>query len=102
MIKHEIKVEIKDTESLKNLIEEAYFKDGQMGRIMGKNNFLQINESDDINYTIFRDLDGATAKITNESIDGTMRFMVNHVDGDIRLTPISMYCIKEQDKFIFY
>ena len=103
MVKHEIKVEISNTEVLQNLIEKAYFEDGQMGRIMGKENFLPIDESDDINYTIFKDLDGATAKVWNKDIiDGTMRFIVNHQGNDIKLTPVSIYCIKEEGKYIFY
>lgn len=103
MIKHEIKVEISNTEALKSLIEKAYFEDGQMGRIMGKNHFLPIDESDDVNYTIFKDLDGATAKVWNKDIiDGTMRFMINHHGDEIKLTPVSIYCIKEEDKYIFY
>lgn len=103
MIKHEIKVEISSTDALQSLIEKAYFEEGQMGRIMGKDYFLPIDESDDVNYTIFKDLDGATAKIWNKDIiDGTMRFMVNHKDNQIKLTPISIYCIKEEGKYIFY
>lgn len=103
MVKHEIKVEISNTEVLQKLIEKAYFEDGQMGRIMGKENFLPIDESDDINYSIFKDLDGATAKVWNKDIiDGTMRFMVNHQNDEIKLTPVSIYCIKEEGKYIFY
>jgi len=103
MVKHEIKVEISSTDALQSLIEKAYFEEGQMGRIMGKYHFLPIDESDDVNYTIFKDLDGATAKVWNKDIiDGTMRFMVNHKDNEIKLTPISIYCIKEEGKYIFY
>lgn len=103
MVKYEIKVEISNTEELQKLIEKAYFEEGQMGRIMGKDHFLPIDESDDVNYTIFRDLDGATAKVWNKDIiDGTMRFMVNHQGDEIKLTPVSIYCIKEEDKYIFY
>lgn len=103
MIKHEIKVEISNNEALESLIEKAYFEKGQMGRIMGKEHFLEINESDDINYTIFKDLDGATVKITNsEVISGSMRFMVNQNENLIKMTPISIYCIKEEGKYIFY
>lgn len=103
MIRHEIKVQISDTESLKRLIEKAYFEEGQMGKIMGKNHFLPILESDDVNYAIFKDLNGATVKIYNEDIiDGNMRFMVNQNENEIKLNPISIYCIKENNKYIFY
>jgi len=102
MSKHEIKVEFSDNTALENLIEKAYFEEGQLGKILGKNNFLQIEESDVVNYVIFKDLDGATIKITNEMIDGCIRFMIEEIDGNIKLYPISIYCIKEEGKYIFY
>ncbi len=103
MIKHEIKVEFSNTEALKNLINKAYFEEGYMGKIMGKNNYIKVDESvDDIAYTVFRGLNSTTAKITNEIIDGTMRFMIDETQGEVRLYPISIYCIQEEDKYIFY
>jgi len=54
-------------------------------------------------YTIFKGLNSATAKITNEEvIDGTMRFMIDETSGEIRLYPISIYCIQEEERYIFY
>lgn len=104
MIKHEIKVELEHSETLKNIIEKAYFEEGMKGKILGKKNFIKIEESDDINHTIFKGLNGATVKIQNEElIDGSMRFMVDETKGEVRLYPISIYCIKdENDKYIFY
>ncbi len=103
MVKHEIKVEISKPEEIKNLIQKAYFEEGNQGKIMGKNHFLKIEEEDDINYTIFKDLNGATVKISNsEVIDGTMRFMVDELDGEVKLYPISIYAINENGKYIFY
>lgn len=103
MTKHEIRVEYSNSETLKTIIEKSYFEEGQMGKILGKNNFISIDESDDINYTIFKGLNGVTAKITNEEvIDGAMRFMVDETQGDLRLYPISIYCIKEENRYIFY
>ena len=72
-----------------------------MGKILGKKHYLTIDESDEINYTIFKGLNNATVKITNEIIDGSMRFIVDETEGDIRLYPISVYCVKEQ-KYSFY
>jgi hypothetical protein len=104
MIKHEIKVEIEKAEELKNIIEKAYFEEGLKGKILGKKHFIKIEESDDINSVIFKGLDGATVKIQNEElIDGSMRFIVDESQGELRLYPVSIYCIKdENDKYIFY
>ena len=104
MIKHEIKVEFSNSEALKTIIQKAYFEQGQMGKILGKNHFIIVDEStDDVAYTIFKGLNSATAKITNEEvIDGAMRFMIDETSGEIRLYPISIYCIQEEEKYIFY
>lgn len=102
MIKHEIKVELNNSDEIKTIIEKSYFEDGQMGKILGKKHYLTINESDDVNFAIFKGLHNATVKISNQDvIDGNMRFIVDETDGDIKLYPISVYCIKE-DKYIFY
>lgn len=103
MVKHEIKVEISKPVELKNLIEKAYFEEGDRGKVLGKKNFLKITKEDDVNYTIFKDLNGTTVKVTNsEIIDGTMRFMVEESEEDINLYPISIYAIEENSKYIFY
>lgn len=102
MTKHEIKVELNDSKSIVNIIESSYFQDGQMGKILGKKDYLTIDESDDINHVIFKGLNNATVKITNKVVDGYMRFMIDETQGDIRLYPISIYCIKENDKYTFY
>jgi hypothetical protein len=103
MIKYEIKVELKKSDEIKSLIEKAYFEEGQMGKILSKNHYLSINESDEVDYSIFKGLNNVTVKISNEDvIDGVMRFLVDETEGDIRLYPISIYCIKEEDKYIFY
>ena len=103
MIKHEIKVELNQTDALKTIIKKAYFDEGQMGKIIGKNHFIKIEESDDVNFTIFSGLNNVTVKITNEEvIDGTMRFVIDETENELRLYPISIYCIKEEEKYIFY
>lgn len=103
MVKHEIKVEYNDTEYLTSLIEKSYFEEGYKGKIMGKKHYLLIEDTNDINYTIFKGLNNATVKLTNETIDGSARFLVDETHGDIRLYPISMYCIKEENnKYSFY
>lgn len=102
MVKHEIKVELNKTEELKKIIEKAYFQEGLNGKILGNEHYLTIDKEDDINWTIFNGLHNATVKITNEDIiDGAMRFIVEEQD-ELKLYPISIYCIKEDDKYIFY
>ena len=103
MVKHEIKVEFNNSEALRKIIETAYFEEGFGGKILGKKHYITINESDDINYTIFKDLNNVTVKITNdEVIDGTMRFVIDENEGEVRLYPISIYSIKEENRYIFY
>jgi hypothetical protein len=102
MVKHEIKVEISRAEDLKNIIEKAYYEEGFGGKLIGKKHYLKIDESDDVNYTIFKGLNNATVKVLNdEVIDGTMRFIIDETEGEIRLYPVSVYCIKE-DRYSFY
>jgi hypothetical protein len=31
-----------------------------------------------------------------------MRFMIDESNDDLRIYPISIYCIKEDEKYIFY
>lgn len=103
MIKHEIKVEFSNSEVLKSLIDKAYFEEGCLGKIMGNKNYIKLDESvDDVAYTVFKGLNSVTAKVTNEIIDGAMRFMVDETQGEVRLYPISVYCIQEEGKYIFY
>ena len=102
MVIHEIKLELSDSTSIQEIIENTYFEEGQMGKILGKKHYLTNNESDEINYTIFKGLNNATVRITNEIIDGSMRFMVDETEGDIRLYPISVYCIPKGDKELKY
>ena len=103
MVKHEIKVEFNNSEALRKIIETAYFDEGFGGKILGKKHYIKIDESDDINHTIFKDMNNVTVKITNEEvIDGTMRFVIDETEGEVRLYPISIYSIKEENRYIFY
>jgi len=103
MIKHEIKVEFSNTEILKSLIEKSYFEEGDRGKIIGKENFIKIDDETDVDYIIFKGLNNATVKIYNEDlIDGYLQFLIDETHEEIRLYPISIYCIKEQNKYLFY
>lgn len=101
-MKHEIKVEFSDSKVLKEIIEKVYFEEGIMGKIVGNKHFLKIEESDEVLHTIFKGLNNATVKIFNdEVIDGNMRFLIDETQNELRLYPISIYCLKE-DRYIFY
>jgi hypothetical protein len=103
MVKHEIRVEMKSTDSLSQLIERAYdIKDGK-GTIKGNRHALEVCPNNDKElHTILTGLHMSTVKVTNnELIDGNLRFMVFEEGSSITLSPISIYCIKE-DKYIFF
>ena len=104
MLKHEIKVEFSNSEILKTIIEKAYFEEGNLGKIKGKSNYFILSESvDEEAHSIIKGLHNATIKISNiDVIDGSMRFFVEENEDEIKLYPISIYCIKEEDKYSFY
>lgn len=104
MIKHEIKVELLKSKELIEIIEKAYYKDGFGGKITNtKKHYITIDESDDVNYTIFKGLNNGTVKVLNdEIIDGPLRFLIDETQGEIRLYPISIYCIIDEGKYSFY
>jgi hypothetical protein len=104
-MKNEIKVEFGNKEILEKLIKKSYFEGGQMGRLLGQKNFIQLTpQVDDVVYTVAKGLHNATIKLTNsELIDGTFRFIVEDVDDSVKLIPISMFCIvDENQKYSFY
>jgi len=102
MIKHEIRVELTNTDDLKKIIKKAYFKEGFKGKITGSNkHFISID--DDVNKSIFTGLHNATVKIMNEEvIEGAMRFRIEDDSKGIRLYPISIYCIEVENGYSFY
>ena len=103
MLKHEIKVEFSNSEILKSIIEKSYFEEGNMGKISGNKNFITLTkEIDEEAYDVLKGLNNATVKISNqEIIDGTIRFIIDENDNTLKMFPISIYCIKEEDKYSF-
>ena len=105
IMKSEIKVEFSNKSILTDIIQKAYFGDGQMGKLSGKKNYIEVTpELDDVFHTIVRGLHNATIKITNEEIiDGSFRFIINEEDGSVKLYPISIYCVfDDSQKYSFY
>ena len=104
-MRNEIKVEFSNKEILNTLIQKSYFEGGQMGRLLGQKNFIELTpQVDDVVYTVAKGLHNATIKITNsELIDGTFRFIIEDINDEIKLIPISMFCIvDENEKYSFY
>jgi hypothetical protein len=103
MAKHEVKVELSNKDLILETIQKTYPKKKQ-GKINGKDNFFEVGK-DEENFSVFKGLGGSTVKISNQSIiDGTLRVMVEEKGENIKLYPISIYCVKdeEQGRFIFY
>ena len=100
---YEFKVDYKDQNKLKTVIEAAYFKNGNTGKISSKKSFLCFSEEDNYNI-IFRGMDNMIIKISNaELIDGSMRCILSEDKKGIKLFPINTYCIiTEQNKYSFY
>jgi hypothetical protein len=104
-MRNEIKVEFSNKEILNTLIQKSYFEGGQMGRLLGQKNFIELTpQVDDVVYTVAKGLHNATIKLTNsELIDGTFRFIIEDINDEIKLIPISMFCIvDENEKYSFY
>jgi len=102
-MKSELKVEFGNTDILKELIETAYYENGQSGKLMGKKSLFVDDEVDDIFVTCVNGIDRSTIKVTNrELINGNIRFLLEQCDGGFNITPVSTYCISENDKYSFY
>lgn len=104
-MKSEIKIEFSNKKELKKIIEKAYFEKGYLGKLLNKDNFVEVTpEVDDILHTVIKGLNNATIKITNNDlIDGSCRFIVDDTGENPKLFPISMYCIVDDNKkYIFY
>ena len=104
-MKSEIKIEFSNKKELKKIIEEAYFEEGYLGKLLTNSNFIEVTpDVDDILHTVIKGLNNATIKISNEElIDGTCRFIVDDTGDNPKIFPISMYCIVDDNKkYIFY
>jgi hypothetical protein len=103
-MKSELKVEFGNSDMLKSLIEQAYYEQGQLGRLMGKKSILVNEQVDDVFFTIIKGLDVSTIKISNkELIEGTLRVLIEQTeDGSYNLSPVSSYCIGEHNMYSFY
>lgn len=101
-MKYELKIEYKDNNQLKSIIDKSYFENGNNGKLRGKTHFLIIDREDPL-FVVFKGLNNVTTKIINEElIDGSLRCVVDESPEVIQLYPINNYCIIEQEKYSFY
>ena len=102
-MKSELRIEYTNGDVLNQLIQRAYFENGQMGKLIGKENFIEVTPEEDVLHTIVSGMNNVTIKLTNDDlIDGSARFMIDESDG-IKLYPISIYCVNQDDnRYNFY
>ncbi len=102
-MKSELKVEFSNSVVLRELIETAYYEQGQQGRLMGKKSIFIDEGVDDVFYTIIKGLDRSIIKMTNkEIIDGNLRLLIEETDSGYNLCPVSTYCVSEDNMYSFY
>lgn len=91
-------IKYSDDSELASLIELCYFNDNN-GVLRNKKQLLL--KKDDVNFKI---LNGLTCdvKLKSPLVEGTMRFLKQELADSILLKPISVYCIKKDDKYSFY
>ena len=101
-MKYELKIEFKDNTEINRVVESSYFESGNLGKLIGKKDYLTINSSDPL-FIMFRGLNNMTIKIINEEmIDGSMRCVVDETPEIVNLYPINNFCIIEDKKYSFY
>lgn len=101
-MKYEIKINFTKKDELEKVIQESYFEDGTLGKLVGKKTFLKIDPNDPT-FTVFTGLNNLTVKLTNdEMIDGSMRCVVDEATDGVSLYPINNFCIVQEGKYSFY
>ncbi len=100
-MKYELKFEFNDEELLVDIIKKSYFNNDTMGKI--KNPIGIKIEKNTEWYNIFKGMHNTIIRVYNKNmIDGMVRFLVEERNDDIYITPCSIYCIHENDKYSFY
>ena len=96
------KIEFKNVNRLKTLIDTTYFKNG-LGKHTKTDEFIILTK-DDEDYINFKNMDNMPIKIINDNIiNGALKVMVCCNGDIIIITPISIYCIIDEDgRYDFY
>jgi hypothetical protein len=99
-MKQQKRVEFSDTIELNKLIKKTYFEENN-GKIRGNENNLELFKTHPM-YNEFVGLNKSCVKLENELIDGTIKCIVEEHKDIIKLFPISIYCIIDDEKYSFY
>lgn len=102
-MKQELRLEFNEDKVLQKVIEETYFKDGNLGKIKGNENYFNIDKNSDV-YDILNGLNNITVKFENVNlIEGIIRCLIKQENDTIKAYPVSIYCIRlENDLYSFY
>lgn len=103
-MKTEIRINIDNSDMLKEIFENAYFENGSNGRLSNYSDDKLVIEPTHEFYGILTDLTNMECRITNDDIiTGTAKFIIVEKNEDgIYLKPTSLFCIKEDGIYNFY
>lgn len=88
-----------NSNEIEDLINHCYFENQNNGVLINHSS-IRIDPQD-VNYKILKGLD-CDVKLKNSVVSGTLRFKKIEHEDSIELRPMSIYCIKEKDKYSFY
>jgi hypothetical protein len=101
-MKYEMKIEFKNDDQLKEVIERSYFEGDNLGKLVGKSSYVTIDSENPL-FIVFKGLNNATVKLINEKlIEGSLRCVVDEHPESINLYPVNNFCIIEHSKYSFY
>ena len=96
-MKHELKIEYKDTKTFSAFIKETY----DNGILTTKNSKMKFEKNSNI-YSICKGLSNHTIRLTNdELIEGSLRFSIQEENDTIYLYPCSIIYEMEGNKYSF-
>lgn len=87
-----------DTDALCEAVNDNYFN-GSYGKLKDRPKPFRFEDGSVMNKVLE---DGDEVKISNSSLEGTLKCSVSIVGDIVELTPVNRYCIKEENLFSFY
>jgi hypothetical protein len=103
-MKFEPKLEFKELQDLKEIIEKNYFELGDRGKIASKSNRFPLKiTKENPNYIIFKGWNNNFVRLTNDDLmTSSLKFIVEETQDEVNLYPINTYCVLEEEKYSFY
>jgi hypothetical protein len=96
-MKHELKIEYKDTKTFSNFIKSCY----DNGVLVNKNAKIIFDKKSNF-YNLCKGLSNHTIRLTNEElIDGSLRFSIQEEKDIIVLYPCSIIYEMDDNKYSF-